>query len=83
MLCGTIALTVGAVPINLGGWGPREGAAGATFALVGLGAAAGVAASTAFGVIATIALAPGLVVLVADGIRSRRTTAPAHEGAPA
>ena len=70
-----IALTAAALPINVGGWGPREGAAASAFAVVGLGADAGVAASTAFGVLATIAVLPGAVVLVVSRIgvaRSRR-----------
>lgn len=64
-----ISLTAAAVPINVGGWGPREGAAASAFAVVGLGAAAGVAASTAFGVLATIAILPGAVVLLVDRVR--------------
>ena len=71
-----IALTAAAIPVNVGGWGPREGAAASAFALVGLGASAGVAASTAFGVLATIALLPGAVVLLVDRIRAARTPPP-------
>ncbi|HEY4225096.1 MAG TPA: lysylphosphatidylglycerol synthase transmembrane domain-containing protein [Pseudolysinimonas sp.] len=70
-----IALTAAALPFNVGGWGPREGATAATFAVLGLGAAAGVAASTTFGVISAIALLPGAAVLIADrvaAIRARR-----------
>ena len=78
-----IVLCAAAVPINVGGWGPREGAAASAFAVVGLGAAAGVAASTAFGVLATIALLPGAAVLLADRIRVARAhrlpTQPADE----
>ena len=67
-----IALTAGALPINLGGWGPREGAAAFAFAAVGLGASAGVAASTTFGVLATIAVLPGAAVLVVSRIEAAR-----------
>jgi uncharacterized membrane protein YbhN (UPF0104 family) len=67
-----IALTASAIPINVGGWGPREGAAASAFAMVGLGAGAGVTASTTFGVLATIALLPGAVVLIVDRIRAAR-----------
>jgi uncharacterized membrane protein YbhN (UPF0104 family) len=67
-----IALTAAALPINVGGWGPREGAAASAFAAVGAGAGAGVAASTTFGVLATIALLPGAVVLVAARVRAAR-----------
>jgi len=67
-----IALTAAALPTNVGGWGPREGAAASAFALVGLGAASGVAASTAFGLLATIALLPGAAVLVVQGVEAAR-----------
>jgi uncharacterized membrane protein YbhN (UPF0104 family) len=63
-----VALSAAALPINVGGWGPREAAAASAFAVVGLGAAAGVAASTAFGVLTLIAVAPGAVVLLTDRI---------------
>ncbi len=65
-------LLVAAVPANIGGWGPREGAAAWTFAVAGLGGAHGVAAATAFGVLAAAASLPGAVVLVA-GWWTRRT----------
>jgi len=60
---GLIVLAASAIPVNVGGWGPREAVAGAAFALVGLGASAGVSASTAFGVLALLGVAPGAVVL--------------------
>lgn len=58
-----IVLAAGAIPLNIGGWGPREGAAAWAFAGAGLGATAGIAASTAFGVLALIAVAPGAAVV--------------------
>jgi uncharacterized membrane protein YbhN (UPF0104 family) len=67
-----IALTIGALPINVGGWGPREGAAASAFAAVGLGASAGVAASITFGVLATIAVLPGAFVLIVNRARNAR-----------
>ena len=53
------------LPLNVGGWGLREGAAAGLFAAAGWGAAQGVAAATAFGVLALLATGPGLVVLLA------------------
>jgi uncharacterized membrane protein YbhN (UPF0104 family) len=53
------------LPLNVGGWGPREGVSAAVFAAAGWGAAAGVAAATAFGVLALVATLPGIVVLLA------------------
>ena len=66
-----IAVLAGSIPLNIGGWGPREGAAAWAFATVGLGAATGIAASTAFGVLALIAVTPGAAVVAASGLRSR------------
>jgi uncharacterized membrane protein YbhN (UPF0104 family) len=67
-----VVLSAAALPVNVGGWGPREGAAASAFAVVGLGAGAGVAASAAFGLLATIALLPGAAVLLADRIQVAR-----------
>ncbi|WP_395729555.1 YbhN family protein [Nakamurella sp.] len=53
------------LPLNVGGWGPREGVAAGLFAAAGWGAAPGVAAATAFGVLALVATLPGIVVLLA------------------
>ena len=46
-----VVLVAAAVPANVAGWGPREGAAAWVFALVGLGAATGTAVATAYGVL--------------------------------
>ncbi len=67
-----IALAAGSLPINIGGWGPREAASASAFAVIGLGAGAGLAASTTFGVLTVIAVLPGALVLVADRIPARR-----------
>jgi uncharacterized membrane protein YbhN (UPF0104 family) len=57
------------VPLNIGGWGPREGVAAWAFAAAGLGAAHGVAAATAYGVMGLVATLPGGLVLAGDRIR--------------
>jgi uncharacterized membrane protein YbhN (UPF0104 family) len=67
-----IAVLAASIPTNVGGWGPREGAAAWAFAAMGLGAATGIAASTAFGVLAMIAVAPGAGVVAASALRRRR-----------
>ncbi|MFC0198637.1 hypothetical protein ACFFIR_17345, partial [Microbacterium arthrosphaerae] len=69
-LVALIVLAAAAIPVNVGGWGPREAVAAAAFALVGLGSAAGLAVSTAYGVLVLVALAPGAVVLLLDRFRS-------------
>lgn len=65
-----IVLGAAAIPVNAGGWGPREAVAASAFALIGLGAAAGLAVSAAFGVLTLLAVAPGAAVLLADRFRS-------------
>jgi uncharacterized membrane protein YbhN (UPF0104 family) len=71
-----LVLLVAAVPVNLGGWGPREGVAAWAFAAAGLGAARGVAAGTTYGVLIAVATLPGAVVLVAGWFGRRQRKAP-------
>lgn len=58
-----VVLLAMAVPLNVAGWGPREGVAAWLFGAAGLGVAAGVATAVAYGVVATAANLPGLVML--------------------
>ena len=60
-----LVLVAASLPTNIGGWGPREGAAAWSFAGAGLGAGHGVATATAFGVLMVIATLPGAIVVVA------------------
>ena len=64
-----VVLLAMAVPLNVAGWGPREGVAAWAFAAAGFGAAQGVAASVAYGVLAFVAALPGAAVLLSDRIR--------------
>jgi glycosyltransferase 2 family protein len=64
-----LVLLATTLPLSIGGWGPREGVAAWAFAAAGLGAGQGVAAATAYGVMAFAATLPGAVVLI---IRWRR-----------
>ena len=77
-----VALVAMAVPLNLGGWGPREGVAAWSFAAVGLGAAPGVATATAYGVLVLAAGLPGAVVLAVGALRRGRTRAPVAATVP-
>jgi uncharacterized membrane protein YhiD involved in acid resistance len=61
-----------AIPLNIGGWGPREGAAAWAFAAAGLGAASGVTVSTLYAVLMLIAVTPGAGLLLKDAVRRRR-----------
>jgi GTP cyclohydrolase II len=66
------------IPLSIGGWGPREGAAAWAFAAAGLGAANGVTVTTLYAVLAVAAVAPGAGLLLGDAVRRRRR--PGHSG---
>jgi uncharacterized membrane protein YbhN (UPF0104 family) len=61
-----------AIPLNIGGWGPREGAAAWAFAAAGLGADSGVTVSTLYAVLMLIAVTPGAGLLMKDAARRHR-----------
>lgn len=60
-----LALAAMGVPLNVGGFGPREGVTAWAFAAAGLGASSGVAVAVVYGVLSFVAALPGAVVLVA------------------
>jgi uncharacterized membrane protein YbhN (UPF0104 family) len=68
-----LGLLVMAVPLNIGGWGPREAVTTVAFGAVGFGATQGLTAAVVYGVLSLIACLPGLGVLV---LRPRATSAP-------
>ena len=63
------------IPLGIGGWGPREGAAAWVFAAAGLGAATGVTVTTLYAVLMLTAVAPGAGLLLGDAVRRRQGTA--------
>ncbi|WP_270073790.1 lysylphosphatidylglycerol synthase transmembrane domain-containing protein [Streptomonospora mangrovi] len=71
-----VALMAMSIPVGFGGWGPRESAAAAGFAAVGLDAAQGFGAAVAYGLLALVSTLPGAVVLLADRLRHRRSAKP-------
>jgi glycosyltransferase 2 family protein len=71
-----VVLVAMSLPVNVGGWGPREGVSAWVFAAAGLGAGRGVATATVYGVMALAATLPGVVVMFASWWR-RPTAAPA------
>lgn len=84
-----LALLAMALPLNVGGWGPREGATAWAFGAAGLGAAQGLTVAVVYGVLSLAASLPGLGVLVAQGwagVRRRQVEFEegvlAEEGAP-
>ena len=61
-----VVLVAMAVPVNVAGWGPREGVAAWAFGAAGLGAAQGITVAVVFGVMVMVACLPGGVVLAAQ-----------------
>jgi uncharacterized membrane protein YbhN (UPF0104 family) len=67
-----VVQTAVVIPLSIGGWGLREGAAAWVFAAAGLGAAAGVTVATLYAVLMLAAVAPGASLLVGDAVHRRR-----------
>ncbi|GAB3005271.1 lysylphosphatidylglycerol synthase transmembrane domain-containing protein [Streptomyces pseudoechinosporeus] len=78
-----LALLAMGLPLNVGGWGPREGATAWAFGAAGLGASTGLSVAVVYGVLSLVASLPGIGVLVARWAMSLRRPRPAYEkGAP-
>ncbi|GAA3504774.1 hypothetical protein GCM10019016_118870 [Streptomyces prasinosporus] len=60
-----LALLAMGLPLNVGGWGPREGVTAWAFGAAGLGAGRGLTVAVVYGVLSLVASLPGAVVLVA------------------
>jgi len=58
-----VALLVMAIPVNIGGFGPREAFLAVAFGAAGLGAQQGFTTGIVYGVLALVAALPGAVVL--------------------
>ncbi len=74
-----LALVAMGLPVNVGGFGPREGVTAWAFGAAGLGASSGVAVAVVYGVLSFVASLPGAVVLVArwyTGLRGYPRTSP-------
>ena len=59
-----LALLAMVLPLNIAGWGLREGAAAWGFGAAGLTAAQGVSTAVTYGVLVTVASLPGAAVLI-------------------
>ncbi|XVV39625.1 lysylphosphatidylglycerol synthase transmembrane domain-containing protein [Streptomyces sp. CA-100214] len=59
-----LALLAMGLPLNVGGWGPREGVTAWAFGAAGLGAGTGLGVAVVYGVLSFVASLPGVVVLV-------------------
>jgi hypothetical protein len=73
-----VVQTVMVIPLSIGGWGLREGAAAWAFGAAGLGAATGVTVATLYAVLMLTAVTPGAGLLLRDAVRRRRD--PGHSG---
>jgi hypothetical protein len=71
-----LCLLAMAVPLNLAGWGPREGVAAWAFGVAGFSAEQGVAASVVYGIMVLVASLPGAAVLLVAWLR--RVPEPSH-----
>jgi uncharacterized membrane protein YbhN (UPF0104 family) len=58
-----ISLLAMGLPLNVGGWGPREAVTAVAFGAAGLGAQQGLTCSVIYGVLATVACLPGAGVI--------------------
>jgi uncharacterized membrane protein YbhN (UPF0104 family) len=70
-----LALIAMAVPLNIGGWGPREGVTAWAFGAAGLGAAQGLTVAVVYGALAFAASLPGAGVLAGQWFAARRRPA--------
>nr|WP_163010910.1 lysylphosphatidylglycerol synthase transmembrane domain-containing protein [Streptomyces dangxiongensis] len=80
-----LALLAMGLPLNVGGFGPREGVTAWAFGAAGLGADTGVAVAVVYGVLSFVASLPGVAVLVLrwyEGLRGP-ATAPDYSRPPA
>ncbi|MFD9003403.1 lysylphosphatidylglycerol synthase transmembrane domain-containing protein [Streptomyces sp. NPDC059582] len=74
-----LALVAMGVPLNVGGFGPREGVTVWAFGAAGLGASNGLAVAVVYGVLSFVAALPGALVLVVRWYQGLRAPAPGTE----
>jgi uncharacterized membrane protein YbhN (UPF0104 family) len=67
-----LALLAMLLPLNVGGWGPREGVTAWAFGVAGLSPSLGLTIAVVYGVLAFAASLPGAAVLVARPLLARR-----------
>jgi uncharacterized membrane protein YbhN (UPF0104 family) len=79
MLLALLAMTL---PVNIGGWGPREGVTAWAFGAAGLSATQGLTIAVVYGVFAFVAALPGAAVLIARAVARARATRTRDVAAP-
>ncbi|WP_290049717.1 lysylphosphatidylglycerol synthase transmembrane domain-containing protein [Amycolatopsis solani] len=75
-----LALLAMGLPLNIGGFGPREGVCALLFGAAGLGAAQGVTVAVVYGVLTLVASLPGAGVLLVRSVAGFRVTRAPHTG---
>jgi hypothetical protein len=78
MLLALLAMTL---PVNIGGWGPREGVTAWAFGAAGLSATQGLTIAVVYGVFAFVAASPGLIVIISRALARARVKARARAAA--
>jgi uncharacterized membrane protein YbhN (UPF0104 family) len=78
-----LALLSMALPVNIGGWGPREGVTAWAFGAAGLSATQGLTIAVVYGLFAFVAALPGLAVIIVRALARTRAAAPARSTAVA
>jgi uncharacterized membrane protein YbhN (UPF0104 family) len=74
-----LALLAMVLPVNVGGWGPREAVLALAFGAAGLGSAQGLTVSVVYGVLSFVACLPGAATLLLkhrEDVPERRDKAP-------
>ena len=74
-----LALLAMGLPLNVGGWGPREGVTVWAFGAAGLGATTGLTVAVVYGVLSFAASLPGSCVLAARWAGAGRRPRPPYE----
>ena len=67
-----VVQTAMVIPLSIGGWGLREGAAAWAFGAAALGAATGVTVATLYAVLMLAAVSPGAGLLLTDAVHHHR-----------
>lgn len=78
-----LALLAMALPLNVGGWGPREGACAWAFGAAGFGASQGLTVAVVYGLSVFAASLPGAGVLLVRWLARRRPGRPGPDARPA
>lgn len=78
---GLVVMLASAIPLNVAGWGPREGAAAWVFGAAGLGAGTGLEVAVVYGVMSLVATLPGALMLRTTKPAADRIPVPIHAGA--